>query len=53
MHEPTLYPSFQGTSCDPELASAPAESAGNVGFTEKTLPDGLSIHYLGLTQDKW
>ena len=49
MHEPTLYPS----SCDPELASAPAESAGNVGFSDKTLPDGLHIHYLGLTQDKW
>ena len=49
MHEPTLYPS----SCDPELAAAPAESAGNVGFSDKTLPDGLHIHYLGLTQDKW
>jgi hypothetical protein len=49
MHESTLYP---GTDCA-DLSDAPREATGNVGFTAKTLPTDLSIHYLGLNQAQW
>jgi hypothetical protein len=49
MYEPSLYPA----SADIDLSSAPSEATGNVGFNSKDLPDGLSIHYLGLNQAKW
>ena len=49
MHEPSLYPA----SIDIDLSSAPSEATGNIGFNSKDLPDGLSIHYLGLNQAKW
>jgi hypothetical protein len=49
MHESTLYP---GTDCA-DLSDAPREATGNVGFTAKTLPTDLSIHYLGSNQPQW
>ena len=49
MHESTLYP---GTDCA-DLSDAPREATGNIGFTAKTLPTDLSIHYLGLNQAQW
>lgn len=38
---------------DLDQASAPAETAGDCGHSEKTLPVDVSIHYLGLNQAKW
>ena len=49
MYEPSLYP----TSVGVDLSSAPSEATGNIGFNSKDLPDGLSIHYLGLNQATW
>ena len=37
----------------PEHTPAPAEAAGDIGLDPKNLPDGLAVHFLGLTQAKW
>ena len=36
-----------------DMSDAPHETTGDVGFTGKTLPSGLRIHYLGLNQAQW
>ena len=49
MHEPSLYPGSDSI----DMSDAPHETTGDVGFTGKTLPSGLRIHYLGLNQAQW
>ena len=49
MHEPSLYPGSDTV----DVFDAPHETTGDVGFTNKTLPSGLRIHYLGLNQAQW
>ena len=49
MHEPSLYPGSDAVG----VFEAPHKTTGDVGFTHKTLPSGLQIHYLGPNRAQW
>jgi hypothetical protein len=49
MHKPSLYPGSDAA----DVFDALHETTGDVGFTNRTPPSGLQIHYLGLNQAQW